>query len=104
MVELPFAPFFLRKLTTPGRGWVDTHHLSTLDPELYRHLLSLKNYEGSFEEMGLDFTTLSNEYGYSKVWMDRWINGLMNEWMHRWINGLMNEWMHRWINNKELTD
>lgn len=88
MVELPFAPFFLRKLTTPGRGCVDTHHLSSLDPELYRHLLSLKNYEGSFEEMGLDFTTLSNEYGYSKVWMHGWIDGSMDGLMD---DGLMDE-------------
>ena len=67
MVELPFAPFFLRKLTTGGRGWVDAHYLGSLDPELYRHLLWLKNYEGDFEELGLDFTTSSNEFGQSRV-------------------------------------
>lgn len=67
LVELPFASFFLRKLTTPGRGWVDTHYLSSLDPELYHHLLSLKQYEGDIDELGLDFTTLSNEYGQIKV-------------------------------------
>ena len=67
MVELPFASFFLRKLTSGGRGWVDTHHLGSLDPELYHHLLWLKNYRGDFEELGLDFTAVSNEFGQSRV-------------------------------------
>ena len=67
MVELPFAPFFLCKLTSSGRGWIDTHHLGSLDPELYHHLMWLKNYQGDFEELGLDFTTLSNEFGQSRV-------------------------------------
>lgn len=74
LVELPFAPFFLRKLTTAGRGWVETHHLSSLDPELYHHLLSLKQYEGKLEDLVLDFTVPCNEYGQTKVrngWIDR---------------------------------
>ena len=68
MVELPFASFFLRKLTSSGRGWVDVHHLGSLDPELYHHLLWLKNYKGDFDDLGLDFTTLSNEFGQSRVY------------------------------------
>ena len=68
LVELPFAPFFIRKLTTAGRGWVETHHLSSLDPELYHHLLSLKHHDiDNIEELGLDFTVLSDEYGQTKV-------------------------------------
>lgn len=67
LVELPFASFFLRKLTTPNKGWVETHYLSSLDSDLHRHLLSLKQYEGNIDELGLDFTTLSNEYGHTKV-------------------------------------
>ena len=67
MVELPFAPFFLRKLTTSGRGWVDAHHLSSLDRELYHHLLWLKQYDGSIEELELDFTTTINQLGQSQV-------------------------------------
>ena len=36
LVELPFAGFFLCKLTDRGRGMVGAHHLASLDPELYR--------------------------------------------------------------------
>ena len=36
LVELPFAGFFLCKLTDRGRGIVGAHHLASLDPELYR--------------------------------------------------------------------
>ena len=67
LVELPFASFFLRKLTTPGRGWVGPHYLSSLDSEYYRQVLSLKNYDGDFDELDIYFTTLSNEYGQIKV-------------------------------------
>jgi ubiquitin-protein ligase E3 C len=67
LVELPFASFFIRKLTIGGRGWVDTHHLSSLDPELYHHLLSLKEYTGDIEDLELDFTASVNEYGQTKV-------------------------------------
>ena len=67
LVELLFASFFLRKLTTPGRGWVGPHYLSSLDSEYYRQVLSLKNYDGDFDELDIYFTTLSNEYGQIKV-------------------------------------
>lgn len=36
MVELPFASFFLCKLCDRGNGVVDTHHLASLDPHLYK--------------------------------------------------------------------
>ena len=32
-----------------------------------RHLLSLKHYEGDVEELDLNFTTISSEFGQSKV-------------------------------------
>lgn len=35
---------------------------------LSRHLLSLKHYEGDIEELTLNFTVVSSEYGQSKVW------------------------------------
>ena len=37
LVELPLAGFFLRKLISRA-GRVDVHHLSSLDPELYRSI------------------------------------------------------------------
>lgn len=90
MVELPFAGFFLCKLTDKGRGTVGTHYLASLDPELYRcvhghayvqvfmcghvsvfplgrHLLSLKQSEGDIEDLCLNFTVVNSEFGQTKV-------------------------------------
>ena len=68
LVELPLAPFFLRKLTTPNKGWVDTHHLATLQPDIYRNLLWLKQCsEEDIENSVLTFAVMSNEYGKVKV-------------------------------------
>lgn len=67
LVELPLAPFFLRKLTTPGKGWVDTHHLATLEPDIYRHLLWLKQYDGDVEDLYLTFSIMSDEYGKLRI-------------------------------------
>ena len=64
LVELPLAPFFLRKLTTPNKGWVDTHHLATLQPDIYRGLLHLKQYSREdLENVDQTFSVLSYEYG-----------------------------------------
>lgn len=67
LVELPFAGFFLCKLVHHGRGTVGAHHLASLDPELYRHLLSLKHYEGDIEDLCLNFTVVNSEIGQTKV-------------------------------------
>lgn len=39
--------------------------LASLDPELYRGLLSLKNYDGNVEDLSLDFTSTHLENGKS---------------------------------------
>ena len=67
MVDLPFAQFFLRKLTIGDGGSVDTHHLSSLDQDLYRQLLWLKQYTGEVEELWLDFTVTTNQFDQVKV-------------------------------------
>ena len=46
---------------------MEFHHLDSLDPELCRHLLSLKTQEGDIGELGLDFTVFVNELGVNKV-------------------------------------
>lgn len=43
LVELPFAPFFLSKLLGQQSFLND---LASLDPDLHRNLLFLKNYDG----------------------------------------------------------
>jgi len=56
------AEFFLQKLVS-RRSDVDIHHLESLDPELYRNLLFLKNYDGDVQDLGLDFTVITEELG-----------------------------------------
>ena len=61
LVELPLAPFFLSKILgednfgkLPTNNFatgqtLDIDHLDSLDPELYRNLLSLKTFEGDVQ-------------------------------------------------------
>eukprot|EP00795_Rhopilema_esculentum_P004622 gene4622-20896_t len=67
MVEMPFAPFFLCKILNKHSADVDIHHLESLDPELYRNLLSLKNYDGDFDDIALNFTVINEELGNVEV-------------------------------------
>jgi ubiquitin-protein ligase E3 C len=43
LLELPLASFFLKKMRG---GLCDINDLPSLDPEVYRHLLTLRHYEG----------------------------------------------------------
>ncbi|XP_039127300.1 E3 ubiquitin-protein ligase UPL6-like [Dioscorea cayenensis subsp. rotundata] len=60
LVDLPFAMFFLSKLKQKYNYLND---LPSLDPELYRHLLFLKHYQGDISELELYFVVVNNEYG-----------------------------------------
>ncbi|XP_055372353.1 ubiquitin-protein ligase E3C [Condylostylus longicornis] len=66
LVELPLAEFFLSKLAGKYSD-VDVHQLASLDPELYKNLLSLKEYDGDVSELGLDFTVVSNDLGKTEI-------------------------------------
>ncbi|XP_068658404.1 E3 ubiquitin-protein ligase UPL6 isoform X2 [Aristolochia californica] len=63
LVDIPFATFFLRALKEKKNFLND---LPSLDPELYRHLLFLKHYEGDLSDLELYFVIVSNEYGEQK--------------------------------------
>ena len=65
LVELPLAGFFLSKLL--AQETINIDHLSSLDPELYKNLLYLKTYKGNVEDLGLDFTVVSEELGKTRV-------------------------------------
>ena len=65
LVELPLAGFFLSKLL--AQETINIDHLSSLDPELYKNLLYLKTYKGDVEDLGLDFTVVSEELGKTRV-------------------------------------
>ncbi|XP_067028528.1 ubiquitin-protein ligase E3C-like [Acropora muricata] len=67
LVELPFASFFLCKLLSKQGTNVDIHQLESLDPEMYRNLLFLKNYRGNVEDLSLNFTVVNNDLGESQV-------------------------------------
>uniref|UniRef100_A0A1B0FE55 Ubiquitin-protein ligase E3C n=1 Tax=Glossina morsitans morsitans TaxID=37546 RepID=A0A1B0FE55_GLOMM len=66
LVELPLAEFFLTKLAGKYAD-VDIHQLASLDPELYKNLLYLKDYEGDVAELNLDFTVASSSLGQTQV-------------------------------------
>ncbi|RXG70066.1 Ubiquitin-protein ligase E3C [Armadillidium vulgare] len=66
LVEIPLAGFFLSKLLS-GSNSVEFQHLDSLDPELCKNLLSLKNYEGDIQDLGLDFTVLNAELGQNYI-------------------------------------
>ncbi|ORE07744.1 HECT-domain-containing protein [Rhizopus microsporus var. microsporus] len=64
LLDVPFASFFLKKCL--GKvNYLDD--LSSLDPELYKGLLSLKKYDGNVEDLSLDFTVTHDEMGSSKT-------------------------------------
>lgn len=60
LVDIPFATFFLSKLKKKFNYLND---LPSLDPELYRHLIFLKHYEGDISDLELYFVIVNNEYG-----------------------------------------
>ncbi|XP_030375441.1 ubiquitin-protein ligase E3C [Scaptodrosophila lebanonensis] len=66
LVELPLAEFFLTKLAGKYSD-VDMHQLASLDPELYRNLLYLKDYTGDVSELNLDFTVASSSLGQTQI-------------------------------------
>ncbi|KAL1664383.1 HECT-domain-containing protein [Schizophyllum commune] len=63
LVDVAFAGFFLAKWL--GRqSFLDD--LASLDPDLYNGLIFLKNYDGDFEALTLNFTVAVEEFGEAK--------------------------------------
>ncbi|KAI6044738.1 HECT-domain-containing protein [Pisolithus marmoratus] len=64
LVEVAFAGFFLAK-------WLDKQSflddLASLDPDLYQGLVFLKNYTGNVEDLSLNHTVATEEFGVTKV-------------------------------------
>lgn len=60
LVELPLAGFFLKKLLRRG---CDVNDMPTLDPELYRHLMLLREMSDpeQVDALALTFTISSSE-------------------------------------------
>jgi len=63
LVDVSFAGFFLAKWLGK-QSFLDD--LASLDPELYKGLISLKNMEGDPEDLSLNFTIAEEEFGMTK--------------------------------------
>ncbi|KAH7921617.1 HECT-domain-containing protein [Leucogyrophana mollusca] len=64
LVDVAFAGFFLAKWL--GRqSFLDD--LASLDPDLYQGLIFLKNYTGNMEDLSLNFTVATEEFGVAKA-------------------------------------
>ncbi|XP_061352412.1 E3 ubiquitin-protein ligase UPL7 [Gastrolobium bilobum] len=64
LLDYSFSHVFVQKLL--GRySFLD--ELSTLDPELYRNLMYVKNYDGEVKELSLDFTVTEESFGKRHV-------------------------------------
>lgn len=63
LVEVRFAAFFLAKWLGK-QSYLDD--LASLDEELYKGLVQLKNYEGNVEDLSLNFTVTEDEFGVSR--------------------------------------
>lgn len=64
MVDLPLAEFFLAKILIDRAS---AHYLQSLDPILYRNILYLRDYSGDVQDLGLDFTYVTNDLGETRV-------------------------------------
>lgn len=71
LVDLPLAEFFLAKLLVDRAS---ACYLKSLDPVLYRNLLYLRDFNGDVSDLGLDFTTVNNDLGETRI-MDLKPNG-----------------------------
>lgn len=64
LVDIKFARFFLSKWLGKQGFLDDLASLGSLDPNLYRGLLQLKNYTGNVEQdLALNFTVSDEELG-----------------------------------------
>ncbi|KAJ9476742.1 putative E3 ubiquitin-protein ligase HUL5 [Pseudozyma hubeiensis] len=65
LVDAKFAGFFLSKMLGKQSYLDDLGSIDTLDKELYKGLISLKNYQGNVEDLSLNFTVTDEEFGVS---------------------------------------
>ncbi|OAX36693.1 HECT-domain-containing protein [Rhizopogon vinicolor AM-OR11-026] len=64
LIDVAFAGFFLAK-------WLDKQSflddLASLDPDLYQGLIFLKNYTGNVDDLALNFTIATEDFGVAKA-------------------------------------
>eukprot|EP00735_Rhodelphis_limneticus_P006486 TRINITY_DN18901_c0_g1::TRINITY_DN18901_c0_g1_i1::g.1463::m.1463 TRINITY_DN18901_c0_g1::TRINITY_DN18901_c0_g1_i1::g.1463 ORF type:complete len:1157 (-),score=190.52,sp/Q08CZ0/UBE3B_XENTR/43.84/9e-136,HECT/PF00632.20/4.3e-79 TRINITY_DN18901_c0_g1_i1:33-3503(-) len=59
-VDVPFADFFLSKVLGHHNSFDE---LPSLDPDLYKNLLAVKNYDGDVQDLGLTFSVTNEIFG-----------------------------------------
>jgi len=64
LVELRLAPFFLRKMLGKETYFDD---LKSLDPDLYKNLMFVKNYKDDFEDLALNFVVVEDHFGEART-------------------------------------
>jgi ubiquitin-protein ligase E3 C len=66
--QLKFAGFFMQKILSKYSDTrLDIDYLASFDPEIYKNLIFLKDYNENIEGLDLNFTIQLNEFGESKV-------------------------------------
>lgn len=63
---LKFAGFFLQKILISEHR-LDIDYLATLDPQISKNLLSLKDYEHDVKDLELNFAINLNEFGQTRL-------------------------------------
>lgn len=63
---MPFAECFISNIIRRDRD-VSLHELRSLDLELHKNLISLLCYGGDVTSLGLNYTSVSDLYGQTKV-------------------------------------
>ncbi|KAG8995219.1 hypothetical protein FRB94_009328 [Tulasnella sp. JGI-2019a] len=64
LVDVAFATFFLAKWLGRQSHLDD---LASLDPEMYRGLIYLKHYDGNLEDLALNFTVMTDDFGVTQT-------------------------------------
>uniref|UniRef100_A0A061RFF5 HECT-type E3 ubiquitin transferase n=2 Tax=Tetraselmis sp. GSL018 TaxID=582737 RepID=A0A061RFF5_9CHLO len=64
LLDLPLAPFFVKRLQGRRPLFDD---LQLLDEDIYRSLVALKRYEGDCGDLGLDFAVEEDSFGSKQV-------------------------------------
>jgi hypothetical protein len=65
LVDLSFAPFFLRHIMRQPNT-IDS--LQTLDPLLYKNLIFVRDYEGDVDDLALTFSVEVEHFGVTRTY------------------------------------
>eukprot|EP00117_Sycon_ciliatum_P043196 scpid2186/ scgid31312/ Ubiquitin-protein ligase E3C len=67
LVDLPFASFFIQKVIDGASAPLSLDHLESLDPEVYKNLLYMREHEDGVADLFLNFTVVNTSLGKADV-------------------------------------